>query len=201
MGNDMNQDTLSARRVAGKAALVTGAASGIGRATANLLAQHGAAVMCADIATAGAEDAAGVIAGSGGNALACRLDATCESDWERTIEQTLSAYSRLDILVNSAGVSFASPVTEMRLEDWRRVMAVNLDGIFLGTKHALLAMRRQPAGGSIINVPPRPASKPRREPARIRRARPPCACSPKRWRRSARNAATTSALIQFARAA
>jgi NAD(P)-dependent dehydrogenase (short-subunit alcohol dehydrogenase family) len=64
----------------------------------------------------------------------------------------LAKYQRLDSLVNSAGINFAAPVTEMRLEDWRNVLATNLDGVFLGTKHAIAAMRRQTYGGSIINV-------------------------------------------------
>jgi NAD(P)-dependent dehydrogenase (short-subunit alcohol dehydrogenase family) len=68
------------------------------------------------------------------------------------MRQVLALHNRLDILVNCAGVSFAAPVTEMRLEDWRRIMAVNLDGIFLGTREGILAMRRQPEGGSIVNV-------------------------------------------------
>jgi len=142
----------STTRVSGKVALVTGAASGIGRATACLLARQGAAVICADVATGGAEDTARSIAGDGGMASPLHLDVTSESDWQVAMEQVLARQSRLDILVNCAGGSFAALVTEMRLEDWRRVMAVNLDGVFLGTREAILAMRRQPAGGSIINV-------------------------------------------------
>jgi len=68
------------------------------------------------------------------------------------MEQILAAHNRLDVLVNCAGISFAAPVAEMSLEDWRRVMAINLDGIFLGSRHAIVVMRQQPEGGSIINV-------------------------------------------------
>jgi NAD(P)-dependent dehydrogenase (short-subunit alcohol dehydrogenase family) len=75
-----------------------------------------------------------------------------EPDWEKAMKQVLAAHGRLDVLVNCAGISFAAPVTEMHLDDWRRVMAVNLDGTFIGTKHAVRVMRQQPAGGSIVNV-------------------------------------------------
>jgi len=139
-------------RVAGKVALVTGAASGIGRATAIVLARHGAAVVCADIATAGAEDTATLIAKDGQTASAIRLDVTFEPDWKSAMQQIFAAHNRLDVLVNCAGISFAAPITEMSLEDWRRVMAVNLDGIFLGSRHAIVVMRQESEGGSIINV-------------------------------------------------
>ncbi len=139
-------------RVVGKVALVTGAASGIGRAAATVLARHGAAVVCADIAISGADDTAVLITKDGETASAIRLDVTSEPEWELAMEKILAAHKRLDILVNCAGISFAAPVTEMRLEAWRRVMAVNLDGIFLGSKQAIVVMRRQSGGGSIVNV-------------------------------------------------
>jgi 3(or 17)beta-hydroxysteroid dehydrogenase len=139
-------------RLAGKVALVTGAASGIGRVTAILFARHGAMTVCADIATAGDKATAAAIAESGASASSLHLDVTSASDWQAAIEQVLALHSHLDILVNSAGISFAAPITEMSLEDWHRVMAVNLDGIFLGTKHAIAAMRLRPEGGSIVNI-------------------------------------------------
>lgn len=139
-------------RVAGKTALVTGAASGIGRATALLLAEQGAAVVCADLNAAGAEETATAIAGSGRAGFAHRLDVTSESDWQTVIDHVLQADGRLDIVVNSAGISDACPVAETTLDHWRRVVSVNLEGILLGTKHAVLAMRRTGVGGSIVNV-------------------------------------------------
>jgi NAD(P)-dependent dehydrogenase (short-subunit alcohol dehydrogenase family) len=143
-------------RVAGKVALVTGAGSGIGRATAVTLAAQGAAVVCADLNAAGAEATAVAIASSGGSGWACQLDVTVEPAWEEIMEAILQAHGQLDIAVNCAGISFACPVAEMRLEDWRRVMAINLEGVFLGTRSAIRAMRQsgrgRERGGSIVNV-------------------------------------------------
>jgi len=139
-------------RLVGKVALVTGAGSGIGRATAILFARHGATTVCADIAAASTQETATAIAEPGGKALPVHLDVCSESNWETAVKDIVASQDHLDILVNCAGVSFAAPVTEMPLDDWRRVMAVNLEGTFLGTKHAIRAMRQQAAGGSIVNV-------------------------------------------------
>lgn len=152
MNDKSHPDDGSVPKLGDKIALVTGAASGIGRATALLLAGQGAAVFCADIALAGAEDTAQVIASRARTATPLHLDMTSEPHWQAAFAEVLARHRRVDILVNSAGISFAAPVAEMRLEDWRRVMAVNLDGIFLGTKHAILAMREHPEGGSIVNI-------------------------------------------------
>lgn len=136
-------------RVAQKVALVTGAASGIGRATAILLAREGAAVALTDIAEAG-QAVADEINQIGGKGLFVRLDVTDEAAWKGCVRQVLHAFGKLDIDVNNAGVAAARPVSEMTLSEWRRVMQVNLDGVFLGTKHAIRAMS---AGtGNIINV-------------------------------------------------
>jgi NAD(P)-dependent dehydrogenase (short-subunit alcohol dehydrogenase family) len=139
-------------RVAGKVALVTGAASGIGQATARVLAQQGAAVFCADVNTSGADETAKQITAAGGAAWACALDVTSEAAWERAIEQAVRERGRLDILVNCAGIAAAAPIAETTLEDWRRVMAVNLEGAFLGTKHAVRVMRQTSRAGSIVHV-------------------------------------------------
>jgi NAD(P)-dependent dehydrogenase (short-subunit alcohol dehydrogenase family) len=138
-------------RVHGKVAVVTGAASGIGRATAILLAGEGATVIVADVNVHAAEKVVSEIKQSQGKAEAAKLDVTDDGSWAAIIETALSRCHRLDVLVNSAGVSFAKPVLDMTLEEWRRVLAVNLDGVFLGTKHAIQAMRSG-NGGSIINV-------------------------------------------------
>jgi NAD(P)-dependent dehydrogenase (short-subunit alcohol dehydrogenase family) len=131
--------------------LVTGAGSGIGRATALLLAQEGATVIVSDINAGAAEKVAGEIRQDSGTAEAARLDVADEAGWAAALDLTLARHRRLDVLVNNAGLSFAKPVAEMTLDEWRWVLAVNLDGVFLGTRHAVRAMRSG-GGGSIINV-------------------------------------------------
>jgi NAD(P)-dependent dehydrogenase (short-subunit alcohol dehydrogenase family) len=139
-------------RVADRVALVTGAGSGIGRATAVTLAAHGAAVACADLNRAGAEETAAAITAGAGRGRAYQLDVTDEPAWQDLMEEIRRAHGWLDIAVNCAGISFACPVADMRLEDWRRVMAVNLEGVVLGTKHAIRVMRQGGRGGSVVNV-------------------------------------------------
>lgn len=135
---------------AGRVALVTGAGSGIGAATARLLAVRGAAVHCADRDLAAVERVAEEIAAAGGSAFPVQLDVTEEGQWQAALQQLLARSGRLDLLVNSAGVSFAAPLEETPLVDWRLVLSVNLDGVFLGVKHGLLAMAA--TGGAIVNV-------------------------------------------------
>lgn len=129
--------------LAGKVALVTGAASGIGAEASRLLAAHGAKVVAADQNLAGALQVADV----GGLGLA--MDVTSESDWTRAIAETVAKFGGLDVLVNCAGIELVRSIADTSLEDWRRVMSVNLDGVFLGTRAALGAMRK---GGSIVNI-------------------------------------------------
>jgi NAD(P)-dependent dehydrogenase (short-subunit alcohol dehydrogenase family) len=138
-------------RVQDKIAMVTGAGSGIGRATAVLLAEEGATVFVADIDAIAARTVAGEIRESGGAAEAIELDVTDEDAWGRVTVAVATRCGRLDILVNNAGVASVKSVSDSTLGEWRRVLAVNLDGVFLGTKHAIAAMRRG-HGGSIINV-------------------------------------------------
>jgi NAD(P)-dependent dehydrogenase (short-subunit alcohol dehydrogenase family) len=133
--------------VQGAAALVTGGASGIGRATAARLADAGFRVVVGDVDPAG-QEAVAAIAG----AVFVEHDVADESSWERAIETVLDAHGRLDVLVNNAGISYVRAVTDTTLADWRALMAVNLDGVFLGTKHGVRAMRRHGEGGSIVNV-------------------------------------------------
>lgn len=138
-------------RMQQKVAVVTGAASGIGRATATLLAREGARVVLTDVDASG-EAVARELREASGEALFLPLDVTDESAWESIMARTREAYGGLDVLVNNAGISASSPVTEQSLAEWRKVLAVNLDGVFLGTKHAVKAMRAAGRGGSIINM-------------------------------------------------
>jgi len=131
--------------------MVTGAGSRIGRATAILLAQEGATVIVCDIDVQAAQQVANEIRDGGGKAEEIGLDVAGESDWVAAMETVLTRHQRLNVLVNNAGVSFAKPIAETTIDEWRRVLRVNLDGVFLGTKLAIVTMRSA-GGGSVINV-------------------------------------------------
>lgn len=138
-------------RVKGKVAIITGAASGLGRGAASLLASEGASVIIADINEAGGKEVAGETRRDGGQAVFIKLDVSSESDWNKVIENVLSEFGKLDVLVNNAGVELVKEIADTSLEEWRRLMSVNLDGVFLGTKYGIRAMRGR-GGGSIINI-------------------------------------------------
>ena len=138
-------------RVKGKVAIITGGASGIGKATASLLAKEGAKVVITDINEVNGKKVAEEIGREGGKALFVKHDVTSENDWSEVIEKTLAEFGKLDILVNNAGVIFAKKIEDTPLEEWRWLMSVNLDGVFLGTKYAIRAMKKS-GGGSIINL-------------------------------------------------
>lgn len=130
-------------RLAGKVALITGAASGIGLATASRFVAEGARVVAADIAPSGKE--------ASYTLHPTILDVADEASWQAAIRYCEEQFGRLDILVNNAGIGTPGPILDLELANWRRVMAVNLDGVFLGIKHAVPAMKRA-GGGSIVNV-------------------------------------------------
>lgn len=139
-------------RVRGKVALVTGAASGLGAEAARRLAREGAAVILTDLAEEPGEALAEAITGAGGQAAFFRHDVTSEADWARVVQGGLEQFGRLDVLVNNAGISAGGlPLMDQSLEDWRRVLAVNLDGVFLGMRHAGPALAES-GGGSVINI-------------------------------------------------
>lgn len=151
---------MTSQRLQGQVAFVTGAASGIGRATAIRLAEEGANVMLSDIDAPGGRATADMIRANGGKAEFHVQDVTEESRWEELVAHTLALFGRLDILVNNAGIFVGAMVTDMTLEAWNNQLNINVNGVFLGTKHALPAMR-QPrtsspfegrTGGSIINI-------------------------------------------------
>jgi len=138
-------------RVKGKVAIITGGAGALGKAQALLLAKEGAKVVVTDIIEIEGKKVVEEIRREGGKAIFLRHDVTSEQGWKEVIEKTLSEFARLDVLVNNAGVIARKPIEETSLEEWRWVMSVNLDGVFLGTKHAIGAMKRS-GGGSIINI-------------------------------------------------
>jgi|AntAceMinimDraft_5_1070358.scaffolds.fasta_scaffold01589_7 3(or 17)beta-hydroxysteroid dehydrogenase len=135
-------------RVAGKVALVTGGASGMGKADAHLLAAEGAKVVVADLNEIDGKAVADAI---GENAVFMRLNVSDEENWKAVIEATVEKFGRLDILVNNAGIIALGTIVDTTLESWRLVNSVNSDGVFLGCKHAIPAMAKS-GGGSIINM-------------------------------------------------
>jgi len=141
-----------AGRVEGKVALVTGGASGIGRGCAEKLAAEGAVVVVTDVQDAKGGEVVAAIEKAGGKASYLHHDATDETDWDSVIGQIKARHGRLDILVNNAGIAIPGSVIEMSLADWRKQTAINLDGVFLGCKHAIPLMRASGQGGSIINM-------------------------------------------------
>jgi 3(or 17)beta-hydroxysteroid dehydrogenase len=143
-------------RLDGKVALITGAAQGIGAATARLMATAGASVVIGDVQEdAGRATAAAIREGSG-QADFVRLDVTSEQDWRTVAETMRRDFGGLDILVNNAGIILRGPSIEMSLQDWRRIEAVNVDGVFLGTREcAPLLRERAPrwlGGAAIVNL-------------------------------------------------
>ena len=128
-----------------------GAASGIGRGAALMLAREGATVVATDVQDEKGRSLIDEIMAARGRAEFLLHDVTSEDSWQYVVAGVRTRYRRLDVLVNNAGIGLSSPVVDMSLADWRSQTAVNLDGVFLGTKHALPLMRKS-GGGSIINV-------------------------------------------------
>ncbi len=135
-------------RMDSKVSLVTGGAMGIGEVIAHFLAREGAKVIISDI---NEEKGRAVADALGQSAIFVRHDVSDESQWRAVIEKTLVAFGRLDVLVNNAGIVQVSDVEETTMADWRSVHAVHMDGVFLGCKYAIPAMRKT-GGGSIVNM-------------------------------------------------
>ena len=145
-------------RLQDKVALLTGAAAaikgelmGFGGAAAHLFVREGAKVVLTDIRDELGQRAAAALRDQGADVLYRHLDVTSETDWKRAIDDTLTAFGRLDILFNNAGVAFPSKIENLTEETWDLELAVHAKGAFLGTKTAIPAMRRG-GGGSIINT-------------------------------------------------
>jgi 3alpha(or 20beta)-hydroxysteroid dehydrogenase len=139
----------------GKVALVTGAARGLGAEAARALAQMGACVLVTDILEKPGRELAEELAAGSAGARFVRHDVTSEADWERAAALAVQAFGGLDVLVNNAGIESGALISECSVEDFRRVLEVNVTGVFLGIKHAIRAMAPGGAagrGGSIINL-------------------------------------------------
>ena len=135
-------------RVDGKIAIITGAASGMGKADAQLLASEGAQVVVADLNEA---DGVAVAEAIGERAVFMKLDVTDEANWREVIAATVAQFGKLDALVNNAGLMTVGNVVDTDLDSWRKTHAVNTEGVFLGCKHAIPAMR-DTGGGAIVNM-------------------------------------------------
>jgi len=146
-----NSKQPTSKRVDGKVALITGGASGIGCACALRLAAEGAAVVITDIQDSLGAEVVASIKAAGGSASFLHHDVTQEQAWQSVVTDTLAAHNALDVLVNNAGIGVGGSIIDMTLEDWQRQQAINLDGVFLGVKHCIPAMR-DTGGGSIVNI-------------------------------------------------
>ena len=138
-------------RLKNKVAIITGAAKGQGEFEARLFASEGATVVLCDIDVETCGKTAEEISSSGGSAVSMTLDVTSEPNWIGDIEQTVEFFGKLDILVNNAGIYSRVPIENASVEEFDHILEVNLRGVFLGTKHAIPAMRTS-GGGSIINI-------------------------------------------------
>lgn len=140
-------------RMKGKVALVTGAASGMGAATARLLAREGAkAVIVADVLDKEGETTAAEITQAGGTAQYVHLDVTDEGQWQRVVDAVVATHGGLDVLVNNAGISGSAEQDLYDTDAWNRLMGINATGVFLGMKHGIAAMRKGDRRGSVINL-------------------------------------------------
>ena len=138
-------------RLDGKVALISGGARGQGATEARLFAQEGASVVFGDLLDDAGKKVEEEIHSQGGEATYVHLDVTSEADWVEAVGTAVNRYGKLDILVNNAGMVLRKGIEDTSEADWDRIMAVNAKGVFLGTKHAIPAMRRA-GGGSIVNI-------------------------------------------------
>jgi 3alpha(or 20beta)-hydroxysteroid dehydrogenase len=138
-------------RLDGKVGLISGGARGQGATEAQLFVREGAKVVFGDILDEAGRKVEAEIRAAGGEATYVHLDVTNEDQWRAAVDTAVQGYGKLDILVNNAGILLRKSIEEMTVDEWDRIMAVNLKGVFLGTKAAIPAMRRA-GGGSIVNL-------------------------------------------------
>ena len=138
-------------RLAGKVALVSGAASGMGQSEATIFAREGAKVIVADVLEAEGKQVADKIVSGGGQARFVKLDVTSEAEWDAAVKAAVGAFGKLDVLVNNAGISGTIDRDMLSSAAWDTVMSVNAKGVFLGMKFAIPVMK-QAGGGAIVNI-------------------------------------------------
>ncbi|MDQ3974284.1 MAG: 3-hydroxybutyrate dehydrogenase [Actinomycetota bacterium] len=137
-------------RLQGKSTIVTGAASGIGREIARTYAREGAKVTIADLDEAGAKAVADDISEVGGQALGLRMDVTDETEVDAAVAAAVEAFGTVDVLVSNAGIQHIDPLVDLSLADWRRLLAIHVDGAFLATRAVMRHMLAAGHGGSIV---------------------------------------------------
>ena len=137
--------------VKGKVILITGAGGGLGSEMAKVLSKHGAKVWLLDLDAEKGQAATDEILSAGGDAWFVNMDVTSEEDWSNAVKLAVDTCSRLDVLVNNAGINIRKPVEEMNIDEWCTMMKVNTGSTFLGCKYAIPVMRKQ-GGGAIINT-------------------------------------------------
>jgi 3-hydroxybutyrate dehydrogenase len=135
-------------RLLGKVAVITGAASGIGKEIARVYRREGAKVVIADLDQAGADGAAAELGGN--DAIGVAMDVTSEAEVEAGMAKAVSFFGRIDVLVSNAGIQIVAPIEDFDFAKWKRMLAIHLDGAFLTTRSALKQMYKQGTGGSII---------------------------------------------------
>lgn len=142
-------------RLDGKVALVTGAGNGIGAECARVLAAAGASVMLSDRQDEAGRAVADSVTASGGKAAYHTLDVTREQHWIDAVDATVSTFGGFDVLVNNAGIEIMGPIADVEQSEFQRIIAINVEGVFLGCKQAVIAMRpggKSGRGGSIVNM-------------------------------------------------
>jgi len=137
-------------KLSGKTAIVTGAASGIGKSIAQTLAAEGAAVAIADLNLDGAAAAAQDIKAAGGKAMGVAMDVTSEDAVNAGVQQVVAAFGPIDILISNAGIQIVNTIQEYKFSDWKKMLAIHLDGAFLTTKAVLPSMYKDDRGGVVI---------------------------------------------------
>ncbi len=138
-------------RLAGKVALITGGASGMGQSEAMIFGREGAKVVVGDVLETEGRQVVDKIAGAGGQARFVKLDVTREPEWQEAVKTAVASFGKLDVLVNNAGISGSFDLDTMSTSAWDTLMSVNAKGVFLGMKHAIPAMQRA-GGGAIVNI-------------------------------------------------
>jgi len=134
----------------GKTVIITGAASGIGKKIAQVFAKENANIAIADLNMQEAEETAKLIQTAGGKAMAVGMDVTNESQVDSGIAEVVSTFGSIDVLISNAGVQYISPIEDLPFNEWKKLLAIHLDGAFLTTRACIRSMYKQGQGGSII---------------------------------------------------